>query len=76
MQAAMAAVESRALIDGVDKGPNLSESQMLDCVNAANGYRSRGCNGGLAGELVVRVGLCRRGRGANRLRQHASCVPR
>ncbi|KAL4421981.1 hypothetical protein ABPG77_011004 [Micractinium sp. CCAP 211/92] len=51
-QAAMAAVESRALIDGVDEGPNLSESQMLDCVNAANGYRSRGCNGGLAEEAM------------------------
>ncbi|KAL4431103.1 hypothetical protein ABPG75_006359 [Micractinium tetrahymenae] len=49
-QAALAAVESRALKDGVDEGPNLSERQLLDCVNAGNGFLSRGCNGGLAEE--------------------------
>lgn len=49
-QAAAAALESRAMIDGVNVGPNLSEEQLLDCVNAGNGYRSRGCQGGLVGE--------------------------
>lgn len=38
------------MIDGVNVGPNLSEQQLLDCVNAGNGYRSQGCQGGLAGE--------------------------
>ncbi|KAL4421982.1 hypothetical protein ABPG77_011005 [Micractinium sp. CCAP 211/92] len=51
-QAALAAMESRALKDRVDKGPNLSERQMLDCVNVNNGFRSRGCNGGLAEEAL------------------------
>ncbi|KAL4431097.1 hypothetical protein ABPG75_006353 [Micractinium tetrahymenae] len=51
-QAAIAALESRAMIDGVNAGPNLSEDQLLGCVNAANGYRSRGCGGGLAEEAL------------------------
>lgn len=56
-QAALAAVESRAMIDRVDLGPNLSEEQLLDCVNAGGGYRSRGCQGGLAGEWGASGGL-------------------
>ncbi|KAL4431183.1 hypothetical protein ABPG75_006439 [Micractinium tetrahymenae] len=43
---AIAAIESRALIEGTDKGPNLSEQQIVDCVTEAAGFRSQGCNGG------------------------------
>jgi C1A family cysteine protease len=44
--AAIAAMESKALIDGTSTGPNLSEQQMVDCVNGNTGYYSQGCNGG------------------------------
>ena len=44
-----AALESRARIDGTDRGPNYSEQQMIDCVTEAAGYSSYGCAGGTAG---------------------------
>ncbi|KAL4431116.1 hypothetical protein ABPG75_006372 [Micractinium tetrahymenae] len=48
VQAALAALEPRARKDGTDQGPNLSEQQLLDCVRGGP-FRSRGCDGGLAG---------------------------
>lgn len=48
--AAIGALESKAMIDGVLAIPNLSEQQQVDCVNAAAGYWSQGCNGGYSRE--------------------------
>lgn len=44
------ALESRARIDGTDRGPDYSEQQLIDCVTPAAGYNSFGCAGGTAGE--------------------------
>ncbi|KAL4431181.1 hypothetical protein ABPG75_006437 [Micractinium tetrahymenae] len=49
--AAIAALEVKVKIDGTDDGPNLSEQQAVDCVNAARGYSSALCNGGYPEEV-------------------------
>lgn len=53
--AAIAALESRALIDGSllpgTVTPSLSEQQQVDCTNSALGYSSMGCNGGYSSDV-------------------------
>lgn len=47
--AALAAIEVKAIRDGTNPGPNLSEQQMIDCI-AEEPYLSLGCDGGYLGE--------------------------
>jgi hypothetical protein len=60
--AAIGALESKALIEGKGSSFNVSEQQLVDCVNSANGYGSAGCNGGYSGERGAggqrMVGFC------------------
>lgn len=49
--AGIGAIEIKAAIDRVNATPNLSEEQMVDCVNSAAGYWSQGCNGGYSDEV-------------------------
>ncbi|KAL4457382.1 hypothetical protein ABPG75_012247 [Micractinium tetrahymenae] len=49
--AALAALESRARIDGTDRGPDYSEQQVIDCAIEAAGYSSYGCDGGTAEDV-------------------------
>ena len=37
------------MIEGIDLGPNLSEQQAIDCVGSAEGFASKGCDGGYYG---------------------------
>ncbi|PRW56392.1 papain-like cysteine protease C1 [Chlorella sorokiniana] len=50
--AAVAALESKALITGTKFSGDLSEQQMVDCVNTAAGYSSYGCNGGASTDVL------------------------
>ena len=38
------------MIEGRGTTFDVSEQQLVDCVNQANGYSSGGCNGGYSGE--------------------------
>ncbi|KAI7835301.1 hypothetical protein COHA_010797, partial [Chlorella ohadii] len=53
--AAIGALESKALIDGTTFSGDLSEQQMVDCVNSALGYGSAGCNGGYSSDVLSYV---------------------
>ncbi|PRW45530.1 cathepsin h [Chlorella sorokiniana] len=50
--AAVAALESKALITGTKFSKDLSEQQMVDCINTATGYSSYGCNGGASTDVL------------------------
>ncbi|PRW45427.1 thiol protease aleurain-like [Chlorella sorokiniana] len=54
--AAVAALESKALITGTKFSKDLSEQQLVDCVNTLAGYSSYGCYGGDASDALDYVG--------------------